>query len=275
MKNPLVSVIIPTYNRLMTLAELMESLTRQTFQNFEVIIVNDCGEKVERVKEAYSQLNIHLIDLEKNSGHVIARNAGIEQASGELILLMDDDDLLVPEHMERMLKAMGEYDMVYADVEVVNFQTQNGIRVPKDRFLFAYDLDLQAMRSFSTFVSTGCIYRKNIHDTIGLFDPGVHNYWDWDFFLRVSDNFKVNRVPIASGLYDFSESHNNQSKNLSDKRRAYLDKLSEKHNLGWLPQSNFFLLLQEPDVKRREAESEILWDGKPFASRLSLEFKEN
>lgn len=273
MESPLVSIIIPTYNRLMELAELMESLSRQTFQDFEIIIVNDFGEKVEKVKEAYSDLTIHLIDLEKNAGHVNARNAGIKQANGELIMLMDDDDLLVPVHMERMLNAMGEYDMVYADVEIVNFQTENGIRVPKERFLFAYELDFQAMRSFSTFVSTGCIYRKSIHDTIGLFDSEVHNYWDWDFFLRVSDQFKVNRVPMASGLYDFSESHDNQSKNLSEKRRSFLDKLSEKHNLGWLPQSNFFLLLQEPDVKRREAESEILWDGTPFKSRLSLEFE--
>jgi glycosyltransferase involved in cell wall biosynthesis len=267
-KNPLVSVIIPTYNRLLTLAELMESLTRQTFQNFEVIIVNDAGEKVETVKEAYSNLDIHIIDLEKNSGHVLSRNAGIEQAKGELIMLMDDDDLLVPEHMERMLAAMGDFDLVFADVEIVHFETENGVRIPKERFLFAYELDLEAMRSFSTFVSTGCIYRKAIHDEIGLFDPGVHNYWDWDFFLRVSDTFKVMRVPIAGGLYDFSETHNNQSKNLSERRRAFLDKLSEKHQLGWLPQSNFFLLLEQPEVKKRKAESEILWDGKPFKSKL-------
>jgi glycosyltransferase involved in cell wall biosynthesis len=269
-KSPFVSVIIPTYNRLLTLAELMESLTRQTYQNFEVIIVNDAGEKVDRVKEAYSNLDIHVINLEKNSGHVHSRNAGIEQAKGELIMLMDDDDLLVPEHLERMLSAMGDYDLVFADVEIVHFETENRVRFPKERFLFAYELDLEAMRSFSTFVSTGCIYRKAIHERIGLFDPGVHNYWDWDFFLRVSDTFKVNRVPIAGGLYDFSETHNNQSKNLSERRRGFLDKLSEKHQLGWLPQSNFFLLLEQPEVKKRKAESEILWDGKPFISRLAL-----
>jgi glycosyltransferase involved in cell wall biosynthesis len=268
MQRPLISIIIPTFNRLYHLSELMESLSRQTFQDFEVIIVNDAGENVDLVRTLYPELSITIIDMEENSKHVHARNAGLKQAAGELIMLIDDDDLLVPSHIETMISELNGFDMIYSDVEIVNFQQQNHVRVLVDRFLFAYELDYQAMRSFSTFVSSGCLYRKKIHETIGFFDPEVHNYWDWDFYLRVAENFKVNRVAVAGVLYDFSDANANQSKDFSTSRRSFLDALSEKHNLGDLPMKNFFLLLEEPDVKKRQSPSKIVWDGKPFASRV-------
>jgi glycosyltransferase involved in cell wall biosynthesis len=269
MKKPLISIIIPTYNRLYHLAELMESLSRQTFQDFEVIIVNDAGEKVDLLKTLYPELSITIIDMVENSKHVHARNAGLKQASGELIMLIDDDDLLVPSHIETMVSELNGFDMIYSDVEIVNFQQQNNVRIPVDRFLFAYELDYEAMRNFSTFVSSGCLYRKIVHETIGLFDHKVHNYWDWDFYLRVVENYKVNRVAVAGVLYDFSDANANQSKNFSESRRSYLNALSEKHNLGYLPMKNFFLLLEEPIVKKRQSPSKIVWDGKPFVSRVT------
>lgn len=267
MAQPLISIIIPTYNRFMFLAELMESLSRQTFQDFEIIIVNDCGEKVDIVKESYPELTIKIINLEKNSKHVEARNKGLMHAGGEYIMLIDDDDLLVSNHIETMVMEISGTDFVYSDVEIVNFETQNHMRIPKERFLFAYEWDVAFLRKFNTFVPSGCLYRREIHEKIGLFDTEVKHYWDWDFILRVADSFTVKRVPIAGVLYNFSDSSNNESKNL-ESMRPYLDKLSEKHNLGYLPTKNFFLLLEEPEVKKRRAESKIVWDGKPFVSRL-------
>jgi glycosyltransferase involved in cell wall biosynthesis len=270
MSQPFVSIIIPTYNRLLFLAELVEALSRQTFQDFEVIIINDGGENVDIVKELYPHLNIVIIEMEKNSYHVHARNKGVMSAKGELIMLIDDDDLIVPTHIETMLTELKSSDLIYSDVEIVNYQLKNNVRMPINRFLFAYKMDLQAMRSFSTFVPSGCLYRRELHKTVGLFDAEVHHYWDWDFFLRVSDKYRVNRVPTAGVLYDFSDSNHNQSKNLSSSRQVYLDRLSEKHNLGPLPTENFFTLLNQPAIKQRRAESNIVWDGEPIASKLAL-----
>lgn len=269
MDQPLISVIVPTYNRLLFLAELIESLSRQTLQDFEVIIINDNGEKVDIIKKMYPELKIKLIEMDRNGKHVLARNQGVMSAGGEFIMLIDDDDLLVPTHIESMLKEISSVDLVYSDVEIVKYQQKEKIRIPVDRFLFAYDLDLEAMRRFSTFVPSGSLYRRSIHKTIGLFDPEVNNYWDWDFFLRVSEKYHIARLPSAGVLYDFSDSNNNNSKNLSS-MRLYLDRLSKKHNLGYLPTKNFYLLLNEPEVKQREVESKIVWDGKPMVSRMAL-----
>lgn len=266
---PLVSVVIPTYNRLHGLAELLESLVRQTFTDFEVIVVNDCGESVKSVIAMYPELSVRLIDLPDNRKHVHARNEGVKQAAGELILLCDDDDLLLPSHLARMVRELEGYDLVYSDVEIFDYRLEGRTRIPTSRRLFAYRYDPEAMRKFSTFVPSGILYRKSIHETLGPFDPDVYHYWDWDFYLRAAAEFRVKRVPAATVLYAFSQQGGNMSSDL-DGMRHYLDKLSVKHNLGALPTKNFFLLLEEPDVRSRQADSEREWDGLPIISRYAL-----
>jgi glycosyltransferase involved in cell wall biosynthesis len=268
MSEPLVSVIIPTYNRPLQLGELLESLSRQTYRNLEILIVNDAGEPVDEVVSRYNDLPITILNQSENRRHVHARNRALEAASGEYILLCDDDDLLLPSHIERMAEELADCELVYSDVEIFDYVIENGQRQVTSRFLFAYRLDLAAMRKFSTYVPSGSMYRKAVHDTIGPFDPEMSHYWDWDFFLRVSAHHRVKRVAQASVLYAFSQQGGNMSANQGDSHRIHLDKLCAKHGLGDLPTKNFFLLLEEPEVKARRAPSEVLWDGQPFVSRL-------
>ncbi|WP_163538506.1 glycosyltransferase family 2 protein [Gracilibacillus sp. YIM 98692] len=266
MGNLQVSVIIPTYNRPVALAELLGALVEQTFQHFEVIIVNDAGQEVDSVAALYPELDIRVIDLQENHYHVYARNQGIKAAKGSYIMFMDDDDLPLPSHMERMVNGLKSAELVYSDVEIVDYEETETKRIPLNHYLFAYEYDLQAMRQFSTYVPSGSMYKKEIHDQVGRLDEEMRNYWDWDFFLRVAEGFRVERIPVASVLYGFSLEGNNQSKNL-DNMRFYLNRLSKKHDLGYLPTKNFYLLLEEPSVKQRESESERIWDGEMPPSR--------
>jgi glycosyltransferase involved in cell wall biosynthesis len=267
-RDPLVSVIIPTYNRKYALAELLESLARQSVQDFEVIVINDRGESVGQLKESFPEIQLKIINLEVNQGHVHARNEGVIHAKGEFIMLCDDDDLVTPNHLETMLEEIKDADLVYSDVEMVEYSWECTQRVPIKRMLFAYELDKEFMRKFSTYVSSGCLYRRSIHNKIGLFDVEMNNYWDWDFILRVIKSFEVKRVAIASVLYAFSSSGDNQSANLSEKRNQYLKRLCDKHHLGKLPQKNFFTLLKEPEVMAKRAESQRVWDGEKIESRF-------
>ncbi|MCP6680834.1 glycosyltransferase family 2 protein [Bacillus nakamurai] len=263
-----ISIVIVTYNRIPALCELLESISKQTLKPFEVIIVNDAGEPVHHVKQLYADLPIQVIDLEQNAGHVLARNAGVKAASGDGIMLCDDDDFITPGHMERMAAELADADFVHSDAEIVSFEERDGTRYPLSRKPFAYTADYEDMRVFSTYVPSGSMYRRFLHDTLGYFDPSVHNYWDWDFYLRAAKDYRVKRVPCASVIYAFSEAGGNQSADLGAKRKQYLDRLSEKHGLGELPTKNFAVLLEEPDMKRREAPTDIVWDGKPVYSRL-------
>jgi glycosyltransferase involved in cell wall biosynthesis len=264
----LVSVIIPTYNRQLELCELLESLLQQTYTHMQIIVVNDCGASVDFVRDLYPELAIQVITMETNLKHVHARNRGLLEVKGDYIMLCDDDDLLLPAHLERMLQAIEGWDLVYPDVEIFDYVIENGARMPTSRFVFAYDDNPAEMRKFSTFFSSGCLFRRQIAQELGPFDTEMYHYWDWDFYLRASQSCRVRRVPVASALYAFADQGGTNMSGQLDSMRPYLDKLSDKHQLGTLPTKNFFLLLQEPEVISRKAATELLWDGKPFPSRL-------
>jgi glycosyltransferase involved in cell wall biosynthesis len=263
-----ISVIIPTYNRLAILGEALESLARQSYRHFEVIVVNDAGEDVMPVVSLYGELNIRVYNQETNQKHVHARNRGVAEAAGEYIMLLDDDDLLLPDHMERMIAEIEGYDFVYTDAEIFTYRIQNGQRLPTGRNLFSYRYDKQLLRIFNTFLSTGCLYRAELHQRLGMFDPEMYHYWDWDWILRVSAHCRVKRVPVASVLYAFAEDGGHQSGN-HEQMKPHLELLCSKHGLGELPTKNFFVLLNEPGIAEYKEDSRVLWDGCPIISRFA------
>ncbi|MBS2970921.1 glycosyltransferase family 2 protein [Metabacillus sp. KIGAM252] len=266
-----ISVVVTTYNRLWALAELMECLLRQTLKPHEIIIVNDAGERVDRLQEMYPELPIQIQHLTENGGHVTARNLGVRQATGDAIMLCDDDDLLMPSHLERMSRSLDKADLVYSDAEIVRFKWQRFIRFPQERRLFAYQYDPQNMKRFSTYVPSGSLYKRKLHEEIGYFDLDVHNYWDWDFILRVMKKHIVKRVPVAGVIYSFDGEGDNQSAQLNSVREGFLNIFADKHDLGELEVKNFSTLLEEPEIKSLESSSEIIWDGMPIVSRLAQE----
>ncbi|RDI39990.1 glycosyltransferase family 2 protein [Falsibacillus pallidus] len=268
MKTIEVSVVIPTFNRPIQLCELLESLHRQTFQSFEVIIVNDNGASVDFVNGLYPELEITVINPPGKLQHVRARIAGVHAAKGTYIMLCDDDDLLLPGHMERMMQEIQSADLVYSDVEIFHYLLHKDRREATGKHLFAYSNEIKDMQKFSTYVPSGSLYRKSLHEEIGYFDPDMHNYWDWDFYLRTSRQHKIKRVPEASVLYAFGNNDNNSS-NL-ESMRLYLDRLCIKHQLGYLPTNNFWLLLDDPATVNRKSDSNRTWNGIIEPSRLAI-----
>jgi glycosyltransferase involved in cell wall biosynthesis len=266
-----VSVITPTFNRPNTLAELLEALSRQIYQDFEVIIVNDAGASVQEVVALYPELKVTVIDLPSNSYHVVARNAALSHVKGQYVMPIDDDDLITPEHMAFMVQAIEreQADLVYADVEIFDYRVERGTRIPTGRFLFAYEHDEELIRKFNTYVASGSIYRRELNEKLGDFDEEMRNYWDWDWILRVMKHgCKVHKVARAGTLYAFAAEGGDNQSGKQDIMRTYLDKLCVKHDLGQLPTKNFFLMLEEEEIRSRRTPSELCWDGQPFISRV-------
>ena len=104
---PLVSIIIPTYNRPSQLKQAIESVLAQTYGNVEIVVVNDCGSMAEEVVELLnSQGNIQYHRAKRNAGLAAARNMGIRNAQGAYIGFLDDDDRLYTDHVESLLHTM-------------------------------------------------------------------------------------------------------------------------------------------------------------------------
>ena len=103
----LVSIVTPSYNTGKWIGETIESVLSQTYQNWEMIIVDDCStDNTDEVVASYSDSRIKYIKNDKNSGAAISRNKAIKAAKGDFIAFLDSDDLWVPEKLEKQLKFM-------------------------------------------------------------------------------------------------------------------------------------------------------------------------
>jgi len=114
---PLVSVIIPTYNRDELLRRAMESVLNQTFDDFELIVVD--GAKSDETKglvKSFGDKRLRYVP-QKGKGIANARNIGIKKARGEFIAFLDDDDIWKPEKLERQIQGFKElpesYGVIY------------------------------------------------------------------------------------------------------------------------------------------------------------------
>ena len=111
MKNNLVSIITPAYNSERTIEETIQSVLAQTYDNWEMIIVDDCSldETLTIVKKFLEKdARIVLVELDENSGVASARNAGIKRASGRYIAFLDSNDLWNPDKLKRQIGFMKE-----------------------------------------------------------------------------------------------------------------------------------------------------------------------
>lgn len=117
MKPGLVSVIMPTYNCAAFIAETIASIQNQTYENWEIEIVDDCStDNTKEIVEAMAQRDgrIHYHCLDTNSGAAVARTQAMKMAQGEYMAFCDSDDLWLPEKLERQLKFMRENDYAFS-----------------------------------------------------------------------------------------------------------------------------------------------------------------
>jgi len=197
--NPLISIIIPVYNTKRYLDETIGSVLKQTYKNWELILVDDGSTdgSVDLIKDyCNSDIRIRLIE-QANSGQGAARNNGIRQAKGDLIAFLDSDDLWTPEKLSIQLEEKVKYG--------VEFQYAHGYLMYEDQNnkLETYDwisgefkgLEFFNQLFISCSVNTDTVLMdKIIFDKVGLFDtdPELRGTEDFDLWLRVAkENYKV------------------------------------------------------------------------------------
>jgi glycosyltransferase involved in cell wall biosynthesis len=132
--NTLVSVITPSYKSARFISQTIESVLSQTYQNWEIIIVDDVSpDNSYKIIEEYSKKDsrIKLIKLERNSGPAVARNRAIKEAKGRYIAFLDADDLWMPEKLEKQIKFMcdNNYELTYTNYKTMNENGENLNRI--------------------------------------------------------------------------------------------------------------------------------------------------
>lgn len=190
--NPLVSVIIPTRNRLQLLKKALQSVYDQTYKNLEVIVVDDqSGDGTRSFLQSEKDAGkLWFIRNESPAGAGKARNLGIKQASGTIVSFLDDDDEWLPEKIERQVAVFNQYPdvgMVYTGVELVKVD---------------YDITYHSIPAISGHIFKELLIENRIGATITvairteiarelLFDEAFPAREEYDLWLRIARTHEI------------------------------------------------------------------------------------
>jgi glycosyltransferase involved in cell wall biosynthesis len=191
-KSPTVSVVIPTYNRGHLIGRSIKSVLNQTYQDFEIIVIDDAStDNTEELIFSLGNGRIRYVRHEKNKGCAAARNTGIKVARGEFIAFQDSDDEWLPEKLEKQMKvfetAPKNVGVVYTGFYRI---TGNEKTYVPYSWVSKKDGDIHQELLTGNFVgSPTIIARAGYLKKIGLVDEKIPHFEDWDLVLRLSKNY--------------------------------------------------------------------------------------
>ena len=208
-KSPMVSVIVPTYNRPHMLSEALKSIVSQTYKNYEIIVINDGGEDVEKVVANFNDRGCtSYVKHGKNRGLAAARNTGIKIAKGKYVAYLDDDDVFYPEHLETLVKFLisGESKVAYTDAHRAHHKMVEGkYFLEKKDVPYSCDFNFDRILR-ENYIPVLCImHEKSCFDRVGVFDETLASHEDWDLWMRMSREFKFLHIPKVTCAFSWRE----------------------------------------------------------------------
>jgi glycosyltransferase involved in cell wall biosynthesis len=224
-KNPIVSVIIPAYNRPQLLVRTIKSVIGQTFKDWELIIVDD-GSPNKKVKQVVKDLQKQdkriLYFWQKNSGGPAGpRNVAIKKARGEYIAFLDADDEWLPTKLEKQLKLFKEstnpkLGFVSCNSIIID-ERENKIRqsnIPGPERILEHLLSWSCVNSCS-----GLVVRKEVFKKVGRFDEGLKMADDWDLCIRIAKEYDYDFVKEPLFKYYVGCENINQEWDISNREQ--------------------------------------------------------
>lgn len=195
----LISVILPTYNRLEHLPASIESVLGQTYQNIELIIVDDgSSDGTDRYVASLKDNRIRFIALAENGGVSRARNAGIEAARGEYIAFQDSDDQWLPEKLDRQYahaKENAEAKAFFCSLVRVNPKTAFAEIRPAVSLLGREAEIKELILQHSLIWTQTMFFHRDVFARGFRFDDEILRVQDWDLAISVSRVFSVKYLP--------------------------------------------------------------------------------
>lgn len=194
--SPRVSVILPTYNGKRMIARAIRSILTQTYEDFELIIIDDGStDGVGRLIKRTHDKRIRYIRHAKNAGTCKARNTGLKLARGAYIAYCDHDDIWYRRHLQEMVPILDKHSdigLVYA-----NYRTCGDTDFPS---LYPVDYFVKELLEIKNIIGAplNVVHRKECTDRVGGFSQSAviesHSGEDWDLWLRMSDRFNFYHI---------------------------------------------------------------------------------
>jgi glycosyltransferase involved in cell wall biosynthesis len=201
-QQPLVSIIIPTFNRPDSLRVTLQSVLAQTYHNFEAIVINDGGADVSEVIDFFNNdKRIVYLQHTENKGLAAARNTAIRAAHGKYVAYLDDDDIYYPEHLETLVSFLesGDYKVAYTDSYQADqtWITDRYVTTRKE-IIYSYDFSREKLLIHNYIPILNLVYRMDLLDDVGLFDETLGTHEDWELLIRLSQKYEFFHVKAVT-----------------------------------------------------------------------------
>ncbi len=218
---PVVSVVIPAYNAAQYLPESIQSVLLQSWQDFEIIIVDDGStDNTQEVVGAFNSIKIRYVRQENSGGPSRPRNVGIHHARGKYISLFDSDDLMSRNKLAEAVSFLERYSdlgLVFANFEVCNErgdifpgtfldECQTFWNLPKKQvgekwFIIESALAYEHLLTENFIGTSGTVIPKAVFLSVGGFDEGTDGAEDRDMWLRISRRYALGFLNVVGHQY--------------------------------------------------------------------------
>lgn len=241
--NPSVAVLIRTKDRPLLLERALSSVLKQTYTNWEIIVVNNGGniQKVKSVIDLFkinSNIQINLINLPEPYYMEVATNAGLKETNSKFVAILDDDDTWDPLFLEKCVKTLQEDNSIdgVATQSMIVFEeiAENQI-IEKYKQLFNPNFKhvskLLILRK-NLFTTNSFVYRRKVIDEIGLYREDLPVLGDWEFNMRFSLSKKI--AVISEPLCFYHKRINTHSENYKNSN------INEHIKYDWILRKEYF-----------------------------------
>lgn len=241
----LISIILPIYNGEKYLAEAIESCLKQTYQNFELIIVNDCSiDSSLRIAKYYENIDkrIKIISNDLNRNLPASLNIGHRAANGLFLTWSSDDNILKKEMLETLFNLINgtESDLVFSNYDVIE---GNGDYRRTHKFGPVCSLP------FGSCIGASFLYKRKVFEELKGYDEDLHTVEDYDFWIRAATNYRFYHT--NKSLYEYRVHGGNLTSEIK-KKLAFKKSFQIKHmqvyeklsnSLGWSKCTKHFLAM--------------------------------
>ena len=197
--NPVVAVIVRTVRRPERLRECLQTLAAQSCRDFEVVLVDMsdgvAGPIVEEMR-AYLPA-VHHLKLKGARSRPEALNRGIELTGGEIIAILDDDNLWEPDHVANIVRNFNGADLLYTGVRIQTL-TPAGQLIQEQRHYLPFDFGRLLEANYIFTVATA--FRRELWEEVGRYDERFPVYEDWEFLIRATYQREVRALPSFSAI---------------------------------------------------------------------------
>ncbi len=214
--DPIVAVIMTTFNRKESLADAIQSVINQTYKDWNLILVNDGGEDVSEIVNIFNDPRIKYFSKE-NRGKSTALNFAIRNSKSKYIAYLDDDDQYYPNHLEVLVNILETHEGIkfaYSIAEEVSMIENNYQWIEAETSIkYAKQVTTEMLRFMNHIPNLCAVHERSLFDLAGQYDESLEVLIDWDMYRRLAQFKSPKFINVVTAKYFRKKSGGINAKN--------------------------------------------------------------